>query len=77
MIEATIFARGTRVQLTSASHAIELRADTGTIVGPDPQNDGYYIVRLDQPALYLQADGSTTELREIVQFADNMRAVAP
>jgi hypothetical protein len=61
---------GTRIRLRSSSHVIELRAATGTIARPDRYKD-YYVIRLDQPALYVNADGTTRDLPEIVEAIDN------
>lgn len=66
---------GTRVRLRSASHLVELRSPFGEIVRPD-EYAGYYVVRLDHPALYHQADGTVRELPEIVEMADNMELLA-
>ena len=71
MIEQKPLAVGTRVRLRSAPHVVDLRSDTGQIVRPDIW-DGYYIVRLDQPARYLASDGAIEELTEIREAADNM-----
>jgi len=68
-------AAGTRVRLRSASHLVELRSDLGRVVRADIW-DGYYIVRLDQPALYHDPNGSTEELTEIREAADNMDVLA-
>jgi hypothetical protein len=65
---------GTRVRLRSASHLVELRSPFGEIVRPD-EYVGYYVVRLDHPALYHRADGTERELPEIVEMADNMEAL--
>ncbi len=67
-------AAGTRVRLRSASHVIELRSDTGTVVRPD-RWAGYYVIRLDQPAIYHQADGSLRDLSEIVELEDNLDVI--
>src|SRR5579859_2719343 len=61
---------GTRVRLRSSSHVVELRASTGTIKRPDQLQD-YYVIRLDQPALYLNVDGTTRDLPEIVETIDD------
>lgn len=66
---------GTRVKLRSASHLVDLRSPFGEVVRPD-EYEGYYVVRLDCPALYHQADGTTRELPEIVEMADNMVPLA-
>ena len=61
---------GTRVRLRSSSQVVELRAATGTIARPDRYQD-YYVIRLDQPAVYYNADGTTRDLPEIVEAIDN------
>jgi len=48
-----------------------VRTDTGQVVRPD-EWDGYYIVRLDQPALYRHADGTMQKLAEVREAADNL-----
>jgi len=40
-------------------------------VRPDEWDD-YYIVRLDEPAIYHNADGTTRDLPEIAQMVDNL-----
>jgi len=40
-------------------------------VGPDPDWDGYYIVRLDKPARYY-CHGADEPLDEIIEAADNL-----
>jgi hypothetical protein len=71
MIEEQQITAGTRVRLRAPSPIVELRSDTGTVIRPDTW-DGYYIVRLDQPALYHEGDGQVRELPEIAEAADNM-----
>ena len=72
-IDKTI-AVGARVRLRSASHVVTLRSADGEVVRPDTY-DGYYVVRLDQPALHHEADGRTRELPEIVELAENLEAL--
>ena len=74
MIDDASLAVGTRVRLRAPSSFVELRSALGRIVRPD-EWDGYYIVRLDRPALYHAPDGSTQELDEIREAADNMDIV--
>lgn len=62
---------GTRVRLRSSSHALALASDTGTVTRPD-EWEGYFVIRLDQPAQYRHADGRTETLPEIVELADNL-----
>ncbi len=62
---------GTRVRLPSSSHVVELRSATGTVVRPD-RYDGYYVIKLDQPAIYFAADGTTRDLPELVEAVDNL-----
>ena len=64
-------APGTRVRLRSANHLVDLRSSFGTVVRPDEWDD-YYIVRLDEPAIYHNADGTTRDLPEIAQMVDNL-----
>lgn len=71
MIEGRALAVGTPVRLRSASHLVDLRADTGQVVGFDP-DDEMPIIQLDAPALYHAADGSTRELARIVEAEDNL-----
>ena len=74
MIEHKQLAAGTRVRLLSASHIVDLRSPTGSVVRAD-EWDGYYVIRLDQPAIYHNPDGTTRDLPEIVELIDNMAIV--
>ena len=67
-------AQGARVRLRAPHWLLELRADTGEVVGPDEWG-GYCSVRLDRPAAYRHADGRTEELSEIREAADNMEVL--
>ena len=62
---------GMRVRLRAPTWGLTLRSDTGTVVGPD-EDDGYYVIRLDQPALYDHGTGQPEELTEVVEASDNM-----
>lgn len=66
---------GTRVFIPYSCPCLTPQSHTGTIIGPDKW-DGYYIVRLDQPAQYLEADGRVTELAEIREAEDNMQVLS-
>jgi len=68
------FKPGVRVRLHAAHFLVDLRSPTGTIVRPDTYDD-YFVVRLDEPAVYHNADGTTTELTEICEAFDNMDVV--
>jgi hypothetical protein len=61
---------GTRVRLTSAGIGVTLRSPYGTIVGPDRWLD-YYIIRLDEPAIFAEFEGEQEELLEISEFPGN------
>jgi len=74
MIEQQPLAIGTRVRLRSPSRMVVLRSKLGHIARPDVW-DGYYIVRLDEPALYHESAGSVQELTEIREAGDNLEIV--
>jgi hypothetical protein len=63
--------KGTRVRLRAPSHLLELRSNTGTIVGPGRWAD-YYVVRLDRSAVYHDPDTGPEELWEVVEMDENM-----
>jgi hypothetical protein len=62
---------GMRVRLRAPTWGLTLRADAGTVVAPS-DSDGYYVVRLDAPALYDHGTGEIVELTEIVEASDNV-----
>lgn len=62
---------GTRVRIGSKATAVTLRAAEGIVARQD-QWDDYVIVRLDEPATYENADGSTASLAEIRVMIDNL-----
>ena len=66
---------GARVRLRAPSPLLELRADTGTVVRSDKW-DGYYIVKLDRPALLRHDPRAPEELAEVAEAADNMEVLA-
>ena len=49
---------------------MELRSATGTVVRPD-RYDGYFVIKLDQPATYFAADGTTRDLPELQRWAQS------
>lgn len=73
MLDHKLLPPGTRVRVRSASHLVDLRSSTGVVVRPD-EWDGHYVIRLDEPALYHDPDGTERDLWEISEAADNMEA---
>ncbi len=69
--EFPVLRKGTRVRLRAPTWGLTLRSDTGRVVRPD-EDDGYYVVRLDRPALYDHGTGRPVELAEVVEASDNM-----
>ena len=65
------FEPGQHVQLLGNPVAVTLRGRAGTVLRPDKW-DGYYIVHLDTPALYHEANGDVDLLPEIRVAADNL-----
>jgi hypothetical protein len=63
---------GTRVRLRTEPIAVTLHGVTGTIQAPDPDLEGYYLVRLDTPGVYHRADGATEPLPIIREAWDNL-----
>ena len=66
-----IWQSGDRVEVPEDVVGLTLSSTTGTVLGPDPFWDGYYRIRLDQPA-YDCDNGS--EVWEIREAGDNIRA---
>jgi hypothetical protein len=62
---------GTRVRLRTPIAGHALRSDTGRVVR-ETEDDGYYVVRLDQSALYDHGVGRPEELMEVVAASDNV-----
>jgi hypothetical protein len=56
---------------------LRLQSDLGVLVRPDERYSdlGYWIVRLDDPAVYLDHDGSPIELAEVVEMDDNLTLI--
>lgn len=63
---------GTRVRLRGTPIPLTLRSSVGTVVGPAEGAGGYLLVRLDEPAIYHQADGTEYDLDVICEMADNL-----
>lgn len=66
---------GSRVKLLSTSHVLHLRNPHGQILRPG-EWDGYYVILLDEPAVYIHADGSKEAISEIRELADNFVVIA-
>lgn len=62
---------GTRVRLAGDVVGVTLRDASGSIVRPDTYT-GYYVVRLDSPAMFHHTDGTTEDLHELVEAIDNL-----
>lgn len=62
---------GTPVRIREAAPPLTLRTPTGVVLREDKWQD-YYIILLDQPAIYRHADGREEELSEIREDIDNM-----
>ena len=73
-IDDAHIAIGARVRLRAPSSFLELRADTGTVVRPDVW-DGYYIVRLDAPAVLHHDPDPPAEVLDVAEAADNLDAL--
>ena len=63
---------GVRVMVCGNLASVTLRSRTGRIVGPDAYWEDFFIVRLDQPAIYHHANGETEDLAEIREGIDNL-----
>lgn len=63
---------GARVSIRGNPVGTTLRSRTGYIVGPDTIWDGFFIVHLDEAAIYHHANGETEELAEIREGIDNL-----
>ena len=65
---------GTRVRLRPVNQLVDLRSNLGTVVRPDEWDD-YYIVLLDESAMYHDPDGTTRDVPEIAQIVDNLEVL--
>lgn len=66
---------GTPVRITAKPIGVTLVRPTGVIVGPSKW-EGYYLVRLDEPAIYHRGDGTDEPLAEIVEAPDNFAVLS-
>jgi len=71
-------APGMRVRLAHPGPLLTLRSDLGTLIRPDDEcgDLGYWIVRLDQPALFDDRVGEIEELQELLEMDDNLELLA-
>ena len=69
-----ILHEGMRVRLRAPTWGLTLSSDTGRVIA-QTENDGYYIVRLDAPALYDHGSGPPEELDEVIEASDNMDVI--
>ena len=76
--KTTALSPGTRVCLRAPDPGLTLRSDLGTVIGPDEYNGslGYYVVRLDAPALYDHGGDKPEVLDEVVELIDNLDIIA-
>jgi hypothetical protein len=65
---------GTRVRLVAVPFQVTLRTDIGTVLRPD-RWQGYYIVHLDQPAIFHDDVEPAEELTEIAEHVDNLEVL--
>lgn len=63
---------GDRVRVVGTPTGLQLTTPHGTVVGPDPDWGGYYVVRLDQPAVYY-CRGQDEPRSETTEAGDNLR----
>lgn len=71
MVSQTTLKPQTRVRLRDNPFGVQLRSMSGHIEYQQ-LSDGYYVVRLDEPAIYFHADGTTEDLLEICEAGDNL-----
>ena len=70
-------AAGTRVVSSAPDPALTLTSPLGTIVGPDEDDGdlGYYVVKLDAPAVYGHGVGAPVPLTTIIELIDNLQVM--
>jgi hypothetical protein len=73
MVQTAVIQEGTRVRILGPDSALGVTLATpfGTVVAPD-EYQGYYLVRLDEPASYRHTDGYTEQIDEVREFWDNL-----
>src|SRR4051812_10023503 len=62
---------GARVRLRAPTWGLTLRSDLGTVLQAT-EDDGYYVIRLDQPASYDHGTGQPEVLAEVIEASDNV-----
>lgn len=67
MVSEVFLKPKTRVRLRDHPFGVRLRSMSGYVEQFDPVEE-FYLVRLDEPALYYHADGST-ELLDVIREA--------
>lgn len=72
MVNETQLKPGTRVRIAGKPVGIRLRSPYGTVVGPDRQLEGYYLVRLDAPAVSREPSDEGADVPEIREYWDNL-----
>lgn len=71
MLDQRTLRPGTRVRVVDHPVQVTLQTPTGVIARPDAYDD-YYIVRLDECAIFHNADGSEELIPEIAEHIDNL-----
>lgn len=67
---------GRRARLRTTITPLELRTDTGTVIGP-AEYEGYYVIRLDEAAIYHEADGGVHDVEMVRIGSDNLEPLDP
>ncbi len=62
---------GARVRVIGTPSGVKLATHLGTVVGSDQELDGYYVVRLDEPAISY-CSGADEPLPEILEADDTL-----
>lgn len=74
MLDQQTLKPGTRVKIVADPVQVTLRSSTGAIVHADKYDD-YFVIHLDEPAVYHAVDDHDEELTEIVEHIDNIDTV--
>jgi len=69
-------APGSRIRVTAKPIGVTLTLPTGVVIGPS-EWEGYYVIRLDAPAVYHRADGADEAFEELVEAFDNFAVLTP
>jgi len=67
---------GSRIRITAKPIGVTLTLPTGVVIGPS-EWEGYYVIRLDAPAVYHHADGTDEAFEELVEAFDNFAVLTP